>query len=69
LAGCLPWLPDRLSYPELLPPSARNLSPADTPNDPEKVRKEITRHLQSTLAVQAVANLDEVIATLVREQR
>ena len=22
LAGCLPWLPDRLSYPELLPPGA-----------------------------------------------
>ena len=69
LAGCLPWLPDRLSYPELLPPSARNISPAETPRDPATVRNEITRHLRSTLAVQAVASLDEVIATLARDER
>lgn len=68
LAGCLPWLPDRLSYPELLPPSARNISPAETPEDPAKVRNEITQHLRSALAVQAVASLDEAITTLVHDQ-
>ena len=27
LAGCLPWLPNRLSYPELVPPEALELNP------------------------------------------
>ena len=68
MAGCLPWLPDRLSYPELLPPSARNMSPAEAPKDPAKVSKEISHHLRSALAEQAVASLDEVIATFVRQK-
>jgi glycosyltransferase involved in cell wall biosynthesis len=29
-AGCLPWLPERLSYQELLPALVKNLSPTST---------------------------------------
>ena len=37
-AGCLPWLPARLSYPELLPEPAwaGTLSPHAPPKDPER---------------------------------
>ena len=45
LAGCLPWLPRRLSYPELLPPEARGLSPADPPADPQRIADAVLAHL------------------------
>jgi len=61
LAGCLPWLPDRLSYPELLPPPARGLSPMRPPEDPERIRVSIRAHLEPALAANAVAALDEAI--------
>ncbi len=61
LAGCLPWLPDRLSYPELLPPAARNLTPAEPIERPSLVLSEIARHLQSAHAASAVVRLDASI--------
>lgn len=65
LAGCLPWLPDRLSYPELLPEVARGLSPLNPPAVPEAVRSAIRMHLEPALAPNAVARLDEEIARAV----
>jgi hypothetical protein len=68
LAGCLPWLPARLSYPELLPESARGLSPLSPPDDPVEVRAMIRRHLEPALAENAVARLDRVLWQLVEER-
>jgi glycosyltransferase involved in cell wall biosynthesis len=65
LAGCLPWLPERLSYTELLPPKARGLSPAHPPDDPDAVRAAIRAHLEPALATNAVQRLDEAIASIV----
>jgi glycosyltransferase involved in cell wall biosynthesis len=64
-AGCLPWLPDRLSYPELLPPIARGLSPARRPDDPDAIRVAIRAHLKPALAMNAVQRLDDAIASIV----
>jgi glycosyltransferase involved in cell wall biosynthesis len=61
LAGCLPWLPDRLSYPELLPPIARGLSPMNPPADAAAVRAAVAPHLAPALAPEAVARLDRVV--------
>ena len=61
LAGCLPWLPPRLSYPELLPPEARDLSPAKPPADRQGVIGKIRTHLEPVLAPNAVALIDEAI--------
>ncbi len=62
LAGCLPWLPDRLSYPELLPAEARGLSPARPPPDRARVLAAIRAHLEPAVAPNAVALLDAAIA-------
>ena len=70
LAGCLPWLPDRLSYPELLPPDARNLSPARPPHDPAAMtalKARIRAHLEPALAPNAVAAIDDAIEQVVGE--
>ncbi len=61
LAGCLPWLPDRLSYPELLPACARGLSPRTPPADVAAVREAIRAHLEPASAAEAVARLDAAI--------
>ncbi len=58
LAGCLPWLPQRLSYVELLPDAARGLSPAAPPADRNEIVAQIRAHLQPALAPNAVARLD-----------
>ena len=65
LAGCLPWLPDRLSYPELLPPGAGGLSPARPPEDREGLVHSIREHLRPALAPNAVAALDTAIEAAV----
>ena len=44
-AGCLPWLPDCLSYRELLPAAGRGLSPLSTPSDQYAVHVAIADHL------------------------
>lgn len=63
LCGCLPWLPDRLSYPELLPEEARGLSPARPPEDPRAVREAVIRHLEPARAPNSVALLDDLLET------
>jgi len=64
LSGCLPWLPDRLSYPELLPGCARGLSPARPPEDPTAIRAAVAAHLAPAVAPNAVGRLDVVISEL-----
>ncbi|MHC4099773.1 MAG: tRNA-queuosine alpha-mannosyltransferase domain-containing protein [Planctomycetota bacterium] len=66
LAGCLPWLPPRLSYPELLPPEARGLSPLKPPADRQGVIEKIRAHLEPALAPNAVRRIDETVAEAVR---
>lgn len=62
LAGCLPWLPQRLSYPELLPEIAQCLTPMNPPNDPAAIREAIRTHLHPAIAGEAVRKLDAAIA-------
>lgn len=64
LAGCLPWLPDRLSYPELVPAEWQGLDPDEPPSDPERARREIIEHLQPAVATNAVATLDAHLASV-----
>ena len=61
LAGCLPWLPEKLSYPELLPDIARDLSPMRPPADADPVRAAIKRHLEPAVAPSAVGHLEAAI--------
>jgi glycosyltransferase involved in cell wall biosynthesis len=61
LAGCLPWLPDALSYPELTPAAARGLSPRRPPDDPAAVRRAVRSHLAPAVAGTAVERMDEVL--------
>ncbi len=61
LAGCLPWLPQRLSYPELLPKVAQGLGPLEPPRHPAGVREAIREHLRPCLAPEAVRRLEVVI--------
>ncbi len=66
LAGCLPWLPERLSYLELLPDQSRGLTPASPPNNPNEVRSEIKQHLFRATATIAVERIDDQCAALFR---
>ena len=61
LCGCLPWLPDRLSYPELVPEPYRGLTPENPPADPAAVRQAIAEHLKPALAPNAVARIDAAL--------
>jgi len=61
-AGCLPWLPDRLSYTELLPEVARGLTPMTAPQDSDSIRGAITEHLFMTVANNAVDRIDQILA-------
>ncbi len=64
LAGCLPWLPQRLSYVELLPDAARGLSPQSPPADRDGLVAQIRAHLDPALAPNAVARLDAALAAV-----
>lgn len=70
LAGCLPWLPSRLSYPEILPESAHGLSP-DRGEPSEEwchaLRSEIQSHLEPARAFNAVARIDASLQQCTRE--
>jgi glycosyltransferase involved in cell wall biosynthesis len=64
MCGCLPWLPDRLSYPELLPPVARGLSPKNPPKDGASVIAATREHLEPALAPAAVARIESLVETM-----
>ena len=62
-AGCLPWLPEKLSYPELLPASARGLSPAtSTSEETSEIASELMSHLHMATAQPASARIDTLIS-------
>ena len=60
-AGCLPWLPEKLSYKELLPQIARGLSPINPPKNLLSTQNTILDHLQMARAPKAVLRLDTLI--------
>ena len=61
LAGCLPWLPRRLSYPEILPAQARELCPSRPIKDEADVRKAMSKHLMAASPGVAVDTIDSQI--------
>ncbi len=61
LAGCLPWLPNRLSYPELVPAGCIGLSPMEPPSDPTATRNAIQKHLRAAEAAAAVEHIESAI--------
>ncbi|MBC8309223.1 MAG: DUF3524 domain-containing protein [Phycisphaerales bacterium] len=63
-AGCLPWLPDKLSYRELLPACARGLSPGLPKGLPKKLTSEINAHLRMAQAPQASKRIDSLISSV-----
>ena len=62
--GCLPWLPDRLSYPELLPEEARGLTPESPPSNAVELRTSIRRHLAGSVASVAVTRIEDELSSL-----
>ncbi len=65
LAGALPWLPARLSYPELLPDELRGITPLAPPTDAAAARVALRRHLALALAPAAVERIDDELTTVV----
>ena len=63
-AGCLPWLPQRLSYKELLPASGRGLAPINPPEHPFLVKEAICKHLFMAQAEQSSKRIDGLIANI-----
>lgn len=59
LMGCLPWLPNRLSYPELVPAQYQGISPLEPPNDPHAARRAIRDHLGPCAAGRAVSRIED----------
>ncbi len=66
IAGCLPWLPSRLSYPEIIPEEAKGLSPANASQVDELVRQCIERHLGATEPTHAAARIDAQLESVVK---
>ena len=60
-AGCLPWLPEKLSYRELLPACARGLTP-ETIIDSELITQNIQDHLLMAQAEPATQRIDTLLA-------
>ena len=50
-----------MSYPELLPPEAHNLSPKNPPADRQGIVDKIRAYLEPALAQNATALIDEAI--------
>jgi glycosyltransferase involved in cell wall biosynthesis len=71
LAGCMPWLPDRLSYVEILPPEAKNLSPMNAPHQEAwpAIRRKVAEHLMPAIATVSVSHIDDAIEAAVRPRR
>lgn len=64
-AGCLPWLPDKLSYRELLPACARGLTPATHAKNSSssEIMGHIQDHLTMARAKPATKRIDSLIST------
>jgi len=65
-AGCLPWVPEALSYRELLPAAARGISPIKGLNDGlnrNEMHCRIMEHLHMAQADNAVPRLDLLISS------
>lgn len=60
--GCLPWLPDRLSYPELIPERYAGLTPLEPPEDPLEVSEAVRDHLSPCRAESAVGRMEALIS-------
>jgi len=63
-AGCLPWLPEKLSYPELLPACARGLTPMGT-HERTSITSEIHKHLYMAQAIPATKRIDSLILSVI----
>ena len=59
LAGCKPWLPDRLSYQEIIPGCAKYCSPSNDLNRTEM--KAMQKHLQNAHALVATSHINSVL--------
>jgi len=64
LAGCLPWLPQKLSYPELLPACARGLTPTKDPV--QEITPSIYEHLRKAMAKNATERIDTLIRNTIQ---
>ena len=69
LAGCLPWLPDRLSYPELVPTEDQGITPWRKPPDKAMALSRIKTHLRAATAMEASAHIDSLIYKTTRQNR
>ena len=63
-AGCLPWLPEKLSYRELLPASALGVSPVRGCEGSDSIFEEIRDHLHMATAQTASARIDTLISSV-----
>ncbi len=63
-AGCLPWLPEKLSYRELLPACARGLTPMLTSKS-ASITSDIHEHLYMAQAIPATKRIDSLILTVI----
>jgi hypothetical protein len=68
MLGCLPWLPARLSYPELVPEACRGFTPWSPPEDPAAVRAAVQEHLAPAHAPVAVARIDSELEGLMESE-
>ncbi|MCH2134755.1 MAG: DUF3524 domain-containing protein [Phycisphaerales bacterium] len=68
LAGCLPWLPRRLSYPEITPVVAHGLSPGNEAVDLAQAQRRIMEHLEATDPAVATGLIDSVLDTVAQGQ-
>ncbi len=69
LMGCLPWLPNRLSYPELLPNEAHGLHPgmAIDPPTRQALQRAIAAHLKPAIATEATGRLEAALVQLISD--
>jgi glycosyltransferase involved in cell wall biosynthesis len=63
-AGCLPWVPEKLSYPELLPACARGLTPMLT-LERTSITAEIQKHLFMAQAIPGTNRIDSLISSVI----
>jgi len=66
--GCLPWLPERLSYPEITPACSHGISPMQPPGNPAVIHEACRNHLEPAAAPAAVAMIEQCIEELVLER-